>query len=136
MVEKILVGNIQTPIIIAEGWDVYLYNSIADAEGYMEPIDVEDAIYKGYDAEGKLLTISTDGKKVFISAAEDGPKHARELEDFLRECLARVKEKAAAEQSPDLPSLLKACERFNYIPPRSPREFLGDLMRRFFRRKQ
>lgn len=129
-------GDIKPPLIIAEGWDVQLYNSITDAVGYLEPIDVRDGIYKGYDAEGRSLSISTDGKKVLITAAEDEPKHAGELEGFLRECLARVNEKVVAEQSLDLPALLKACERFIYIPPRSLREFFSDSIRRFFRRQK
>ena len=128
-------GQMKLPIIIAEGWDVILYDKIQDAELDLEPIDVKDGIYKGYDAEGRLLRISTDGKKVRIFAVEDEHTHAKELEDFLRECLEKVSEKAVADQSPDLASLLKACERFVYVPPRTFKEVLRRLVKKFFMQK-
>lgn len=45
-------------IIIAEDIDVEFYETVVDAESNMEPIDVQNAIYKAYDSMGKLLQIS------------------------------------------------------------------------------
>lgn len=109
---------IKPPIIIAEGWDVQLYDSVADAELNLEHIDVTDKIYKSYDAEGRLLEISTNGKQVFICAAEDNPSHAGELQTFLREFLKKVDGDADLGINCTLPKLVDACRKFTYVKPK------------------
>lgn len=50
----------ETPIIIIEEiTSVMLFLSVKEAEAYMEAIDVNDGVYRGYDAEGHPLNIGT-----------------------------------------------------------------------------
>ena len=52
--------NAQTlvpPVVILESQSVYVFASVAEAERSLEPIDVNEGCYIGYDAEGRLLDI-------------------------------------------------------------------------------
>lgn len=75
---------IALPIFIAEGWDLKLYESLRDAVLDLEPVDVEDGIYTGYDSQGRLLKIETRDSAVVLSAAEPSPTHQKQLEELLR----------------------------------------------------
>lgn len=47
------------PIVIVEGRDVGIFRTVGDAERKLEAIDVKKQIFKGYDAEGRRLHLST-----------------------------------------------------------------------------
>ncbi|HEV8044371.1 MAG TPA: hypothetical protein VGP38_04265, partial [Rubrobacter sp.] len=81
---------VAAPVVIVEGWDVSLFESVAEAESYLEPVDVSDGVYFGFGAEGRLSRIETDGVRVRIRTAEKEPIHVEELEDLLRGFLERV----------------------------------------------
>jgi hypothetical protein len=89
--------------IIADGWDVGFYARKEDAEGYMEAIDVQDGVYVGYDAEGRLLEIVPWASGSQIRVAENTPGHQQELRELLLGLLERIGKKP---QGTDLPSLL------------------------------
>ena len=117
---------IRFPIIIAEGWDVTLFDPAAEAESYLEPVDVAGAIFRGYDAEGRALEVETDGSGVSIRAAENWPVgHAGELEELLGGFLGRVGE--PAESGCDLACLVAACDRHKVESPDSFRAILSGL---------
>ena len=59
------------PLVVAEKWDVTLFGPVAEVEAYLEPVDVADAVFRDYDAEGRLLGIETDGSRVYVRALEE-----------------------------------------------------------------
>lgn len=102
------------PIIVNENGDLSFFASIKGAENYLEPIDVRNGEYVGYDSEGRLLSFSTNiesrpgllgiGSRnveaVKITEAESEPKHQEELLDALKRFLSgRVIPDTLAEKS-------------------------------------
>jgi hypothetical protein len=81
---------ITTPIILAEGLDVSLHESLDAAARQLEPADVASGEFRAYDAEGRLLSISTDGVTVQVQPFEALPGHREELVTLLKEFLAAV----------------------------------------------
>jgi hypothetical protein len=74
----------KTPIFINEMGDISVFDSVEDAERYLEPIDVANNEYVGYDSEGRLLQLTvTDANRVSIRSSEPIPKHAVELRESL-----------------------------------------------------
>ncbi len=47
------------PIVVSEQGALLLFESVADAERYLEAIDVEDGRYVAYDSEGGVLRLTT-----------------------------------------------------------------------------
>jgi hypothetical protein len=81
----------KTPIFINERGDVSVFESVEDAEHYIEPIDVANNEYVGYDSEGRLLQLTvTDANRVNIRSAESVPRHAAELRKALTWFLSYV----------------------------------------------
>lgn len=102
------------PVIVAEGWDIHLYDSIRDAELNLEPIDVESGIYTGYDSQGRLLKIETRDSAVVLSAAEASPTHRQQLEELLRGSLRMTGHLPQGADS--LESLVEAARVFTFKP--------------------
>jgi len=75
------------PIILDANGDVDLFSSVSKAESSVEYIDVNNYVYVGYDAEGRLLRIYSVGYRVFFELAEDEPHHAADLAFALRRFL-------------------------------------------------
>jgi len=85
------------PIIIVDGHDVSIYDSVEEAQVQLEAIDVRNGEYRAYDAEGRLLAmdivaekkrvllglIPTDVELVRMSDGEAAPTHERELRKAL-----------------------------------------------------
>jgi len=51
---------ITPPIIIAEGSDVRIYETVAEAIGAIEAIDVDAGVYRAWDSRGHRLALSAD----------------------------------------------------------------------------
>jgi hypothetical protein len=81
----------------------------------MEAADVDNDVYRGYDAEGRLLRIGTRGEQVFIVPAETQPLHASELETLLRAFLQAAGQQAASDQGRGLPGLIEARSRIAMV---------------------
>ncbi len=83
----------KTPIFIYEPDDLIIFETIADAQSYLEAPDIVGGIYKAFDAEGRLLRLNTTNekkmyrKKIIIDAAEASPTHICELEEILKSFL-------------------------------------------------
>jgi hypothetical protein len=93
----------KTPIFIyAE--DAYLigFSTLDEAEKSLEAIDVEDNLYKGFDAEGRLLNIEPCESIARITEAESEPTHQLELIDLLK----KEMRKKPIIPGDDLPSLI------------------------------
>lgn len=98
---------IKLPIVVSEGGDVMIFESLSDAEHYLESIDVLQNRYRGYDSNGKLLRfvaaaplcgeqIMSNGP-VRINVAESIPSHGVELKKTLVEVLFRLNQGAEAD---------------------------------------
>jgi hypothetical protein len=80
-----------SPIVVVEreSGEVYLFRRVAHAEGYLEPIDVENGEYDAFESDGAVLTLSvvtTSGQEqVEIVTHPD----ARPVPDTLRAKLRR-----------------------------------------------
>jgi hypothetical protein len=78
------------PIIIDESGDILVFDSLESAERHLEPIDILNGEFVGYDAEGRLLNIVPNGFIAKISLAELEPTHADNLEKVLRDLFLDV----------------------------------------------
>lgn len=123
---------LKLPLIIAEGLDVQFYNRISDAELKIEPIDAKQNVYRGYDAQGRLLKIETDGFKVKIDLWEEEATHIVELTNLLIEFLNEAGElEKNKEGDYDLCVLIEKCKKFIYVPPKG----LWDVIKKMFNSK-
>lgn len=78
------------PIIIDESGDISVFDSLESAERSLEPIDILNGEFVGYDAEGRLLNIVPNGFIAKISLAELDPTHVDNLEKVLRDLFLDV----------------------------------------------
>jgi hypothetical protein len=105
------------PIFVDNRGDVSTFRSASYAESYLEPIDIENREYTAYDASGRLLALSADRRRVYISLAEQEPTHSESLEKVLRHFLRAVKDPVGDDPSYDLSRLVSHFDR--YADPRS-----------------
>ena len=71
----------ELPVVVVdiEAGDALVFRSAEEATGYMEPLDVEAGVYRVYDAEGRLITVRTEGRTVWLERAESVPNHQNDL---------------------------------------------------------
>lgn len=121
MGERLVITMIKFPVFIGDkngkgnnvcASDISVYASIEDAQLQLEPVDVLNDEYIGYDAEGKLLRIEVENNRVVISLAEENPSHAQELEDAIRTHLKEIDEPIMIDQTCDLSCLVKICLKY------------------------
>ena len=73
------------PIVIDENGDLSFFTSKELAQRWLEPVDVEAGEYVGYDAEGRLLSITAvDEYSVRIDLLDAAPTHAPVLKEKLQ----------------------------------------------------
>jgi hypothetical protein len=82
--------NIALPILLSEGDDVIVFESVESAQRFIEPVDID--AYTAYDAAGRLLRITSEGNDVRIEPAETEPSHAHNLRKSLERTLSSVGE--------------------------------------------
>ncbi len=84
------------PIVLDCTGDLYVANSVEEAESAMEPIDVTNNEYSAYDREGRLLqpevVVRGSRERSHLTEAETVPSHAEELKAKIIRYLARVGE--------------------------------------------
>lgn len=78
------------PIVIIEGRDIRVYQSIAEASLELEAIDVIDGVYQAFDANGRRLRLVTNGILVSIEVPQDSPLEPVELVTQLRRYIQEV----------------------------------------------
>jgi hypothetical protein len=90
------------PIVVIEGQDASVHDSVADAERQLEAVDVRSGGFTAYDADGRLLRLETawatrpaffgllgaNTEVVRIKAAEAEPRHQDDLRAALMASLA------------------------------------------------
>jgi hypothetical protein len=83
----------RTPIFLNESrnpgqlGDLRVFDDADGLRAGIEAVDVENGEYAAYDAEGRLLSLLTDGKTVSVRENEPQPTHAADLTRLLREAL-------------------------------------------------
>jgi hypothetical protein len=94
------------PIIADENGDVHLFESLRDAEEYVEPVDVENDEYNFYDSTGLVLKgevhtdnledgllrrlVSPSWQRVRLVVGPETDRRPDELAEVLRSLLATV----------------------------------------------
>ena len=91
----------RAPILVWESGDLYAFQSLAEAESALEPPDVRNGVYRGFDGDGRLLALSTivrreklfgglsiSREQVSLALAEENPNHLYELKGNLQRFLA------------------------------------------------
>lgn len=111
------------PIFVIEDRDVGVYESVQEVQLHLEPVFIAENV--AYDAQGRLLRLETDGRRVTVSLAEHEPTHASELEGAIREFLKWMKEPMADDPTCDLPCLVEACRKFIYKPLSAKEALMG-----------
>ena len=133
--EGILMSNLIPPVFIVDGEDVGVFASLEEALLQLEPRDVTNQEYTGYDSEGRLLRLETDGERVSAYLAEDEPIHALQLETALRCFLRAMNEPSANDPKCDLSCLVAASRRFTHRS-RSPVGLLLEAWRKLIRKSE
>jgi hypothetical protein len=98
--------SLVTPPIFVRADDLHIFDSVEEAESWMEPVDVEPGEV-AYDAEGRLFhvvvrgvvkesgfSIDQSGARVELVRVEAQPGHAEDLRRVLVEWLGRVEQGA------------------------------------------
>ena len=94
-------------LIVAADEPAIFFASVEDAERWMEPIDVKNAVYSAaFGPAGEPHTISTDGTSVFIRQTSDALQ-PEALRAVMLRYLAAIGETTSDDIS--LPALLDRC---------------------------
>lgn len=118
---------ITPPIIILEGGDLYIEESLESAEAALEAVDVKDGIYTAYDSAGRLLAVSVTTKQVpifwnlfkatteavEIKPAELDPSHEGELRTALLNYLNATGKEIDLDKVPTKELIQKTTERIS-----------------------
>lgn len=90
------------PIFVWEPADLATFDSVAEAESYLEPVDVRGELYTAYDADGRRLALGIRGEPssflwkkfekefVTIRCDDNSVSHRGELQRILTEYLVRI----------------------------------------------
>ena len=110
------------PILLYADGSFDFFKSVAEAERYAEPIDVQNHEYVAYDSDGRRLELRVEtevvaglfglGKinreRVCIVPAEDTATHAEELKNLLRAFLQKLGTPPDSPHSATLQDLIAA----------------------------
>jgi hypothetical protein len=103
---------LKLPVFVVEGNDLSVYNTLKRVQNQLEPQDVLKQVYEGYDAEGRLLSLKVERRRVVISLAEENPTHTKTLENAIRNYLRAANDPLGDDESCDLNCLVTACIKF------------------------
>ncbi len=104
------------PLIINNHGDVQIFETVSDAESYMEAVDIRNQEYVGYDAAGRLLLIATDGRIGVVRPAEARPSHQEEVRKLLVRLILAARTPMPDASSASLSELVELTRRFRYRP--------------------
>jgi hypothetical protein len=113
------------PIIVDEYGDLAFFRSAADAERYLEPIDVKNEEYTAYDSVGRRLTLGVARKEtrffygilkgaveVVTVRDESGVDAAEELRQLLLEYLEGTGKSTKSLEGAALETLIEQAVQF------------------------
>lgn len=103
------------PIIADNRGDLCVFETIAQAESYMEPVDVRNGEYVVFDSGGCLLVpvVASNGnrERTVLKSAESTPAHAKVLRDALIRFLAKTRFATPGMEQMDLAQLVSRVPR-------------------------
>jgi hypothetical protein len=86
---------VKPPIIADNRGHTLVFETPAEAESYMEPVDVRNGEYRVFDSEGRLLMPQVDSKgrreRTTLKSAELVPTHEEEVRSILLRVLAKLR---------------------------------------------
>jgi hypothetical protein len=110
-----VVSDLQQVVVVNESpkpdeaGDVFLFKTIADAERYLEPIDVRNGEYFAYLLDGRELKLFVAGNTVRIEPEPAGKDHRDRIRFLLESAGAAVlvaqKHRGLIESEPSLSSM-------------------------------
>ena len=109
------------PIIIVESETcIDVFETVEKAECYLEPIDVINKEFVGYDGEGRLLDISVTGdekkpmyhRKIIIKTGEEEPNHSSDLREVLTRFLSYLQLPKGWVSQASLKDLVTKAQKF------------------------
>jgi hypothetical protein len=104
-------NDLVLPILIAEGLDISIFQSIETALQALEPWWVEEKLGSVYDAQGRHITLKAENHRVGILMWEAEPTHAGELTSLLRDFLKFSNNPSGIDLNCDLPCLITECRK-------------------------
>lgn len=84
-------------IIDNETSEVMLFEDEQQAGAYVEAPDVAGGVYRGYDGEGRLMEVCTDGLETWVQPAEQRPNHESDLRRVLIDYLCSLRSPHAVQ---------------------------------------
>jgi len=103
------------PIIADNRGDLCVFETVAQAESYMEPVDVRNGEYVVFDSEGRLLVpvVASNGnrERTVLKSAESIPAHEKALRDALVRFLAKTRSASPSPEKMSLAQLLDLMPR-------------------------
>ena len=119
---------VDPPIIANQKGDVLLFESVSEAEAYIEPIDAENDEYSVFDSQGLLLipTVTENSAKVRLVESSPHDHRPDELVKVLRGFLNSLDENHIGVSEDDLwrMSLTELLSCFKRIEEKGRRESL------------
>ena len=100
------------PVFIYEPVDMNVYETVESAELSLEAIDVNDNVYTGYDADGRLLKLIAEQDRIKIRLAEDKANHKQDLEIAIVSFLDALMDPFADESNVSFKELVQYCRKF------------------------
>jgi hypothetical protein len=103
----------RAPITLDSNGDLEVFETIADAERSLEPMDLEPDGPVVFDADGLLLRAERTPRGLFgadrmtLHAAGQAPEHMPSLEQRLRRFLLRVGESEASIENATVDAMLR-----------------------------
>ena len=105
----------KAPIIVDEHGAATIFESVKDAERYLEAVDVENNEYIAYDSEGRLLRLIPTTPRITIRGAEQSPTHSPELRTLLTNLLGYTGVPASSLREATLQELVEKALEFKVI---------------------
>ncbi len=112
------------PLLVWESGDLHTFQSVTEAESSLEPPDVRNGIYRGFDGEGRLLILTVTARRkkllgiisvshelVSVDLAEESPNHREELKGILQRFLRAAGGAADAVSSMTFEELVAAASK-------------------------
>ena len=104
--------TIKTPIIVDEHGTAMIFESLKDAELYLEPIDVRNGEYLAFDSDGRSLKLIPTTPEITIESDELEPQHQDHVRDLLIRLLSYAGVDSEVLKKKSLQDLVEACLPF------------------------
>ncbi len=111
MAERFLMTQPAFPIFLFDGFDLSVASTLKQLQADLEPVDAQSGVFDTYDSEGRRVSLGTVKGRISAEVDPTQPVAVRDFEERLRKFLKGKRHPAAADQSCDLPCLIKNCVR-------------------------